>query len=609
MENKKTYLITTPIEEEYISSKYKKLYLSDWFPKNLKKKYNYDILNNRWDSIKCKNNDFKLIKKTFYIHLNFLSAYLAKYHNLDYSKSLYKHIIFVWLLHYISFQYFRWSSINEVLKKKKLFCFLDMNFKEASFDIKDTLDFVDLAFESDLFNYINFKRIIYNFKNCKNLKIVNYKNSTQLPKKKISNFQLFRSSLYKKKILITLLNFYEKIMFILTKNNKVFFVDVVSSKFFLKLNLYLNQFPNIFYNKFAWNIIKKRLYDNIRINSYDERQSFLKKKEPYKTNSKNKFDFFISKHIVSDIPYCFLGGFKTLDNETKKINLNPKIIFTSISHFYNELFKIWSFKRKLNKESLLVVLRHGGIHHKYQDLFSFYERFISSKYIGFVKKYFSKSTISLPSIKYFYLNKNCRSSKNLKELCYVSYEFRTYPVRLGVGPSSFKSHLAIEDFKSIHSNLNLDIRNNFSFLPNNTFHDIYKKQLLDFLPKKKILENSSLKKNIKRFKLIICSYPLTAFIDSMLTGPTILVYNPKWWTPMNEFKKVYYLMKKNQIIFEDPKEAAKHINLNWENLDAWWSNKETKKARENFLNKFNIGGKKSYFEYKNFFDNLLSKKV
>jgi putative transferase (TIGR04331 family) len=78
---------------------------------------------------------------------------------------------------------------------------------------------------------------------------------------------------------------------------------------------------------------------------------------------------------------------------------------------------------------------------------------------------------------------------------------------------------------------------------------------------------------------------------------------------MNEFKKVYYLMKKNQIIFEDPKEAAKHINLNWENLDAWWSNKETKKARENFLNKFNIGGKKSYFEYKNFFDNLLSKKV
>ena len=216
MKNKRTYLITTPIEEEYISNKNKKLYLSDWFPKNLKKKKNYDILNNRWDSIKCKNNDFKLIKKTFYIHLNFLSAYLAKYHNLNYSKSFYKHIIFVWLLHYISFQYFRWSSIKEVLKKKKIFFFLDMNFKEASFDIKDTLDFVDLAFESDLFNYITFKRVIYNFKNSKNLKIVNYKNSIQLPKKNISNFQLFRSSFYKKK------NTYFFVKF-LRKNNVYFY--------------------------------------------------------------------------------------------------------------------------------------------------------------------------------------------------------------------------------------------------------------------------------------------------------------------------------------------------------------------------------------------------
>jgi putative transferase (TIGR04331 family) len=167
----------------------------------------------------------------------------------------------------------------------------------------------------------------------------------------------------------------------------------------------------------------------------------------------------------------------------------------------------------------------------------------------------------------------------------------------------------IQDFKSIFLKLNFNIRNNLNFLPNNTFQDIYKKQLLEFLPEEKILENSSLNKNIKKFKLIICSYPLTAFIDSMLTGPTILVYNPKWWTPMNEFKKDYYWMKKNKIIFEDPIEATKHINLNWENLDVWWFDKETTKARVNFLNKFNISGKKSYLEYGYFFSNLLSKKV
>ena len=610
MKNKKIHLITTPIEDKYTTNKFKKLYLSDWCLKNLKKKENqYDILSNRWDSIKVKDNDFKIIKKIFDIHLDSLSSYLKRYHQVDYTKSFYKNIIYMWLLHYITFQYFRWASIKAVLKKEKEIYFLDINFKKTSFNVQDTLDFVDLAFESDLFNYITFKKIIYSFKNYKNLKIINYGKSILSPKKKI-DFQLYRGVFYKKNIFSCLVIFFEKIVDFINKNNKVIFVDGGSLRFFIKINFYLKQFPTFFYNKFSWYRIKKHLYNNIKLkNKFSNSDVLSKKEEIYKINSNNKFNNFISDNIVKDIPYCFFGGFKKLDEETKKIYIDPKIIFTSTSHFYNEFFKVWAFKRKLQKKSFLVVAAHGGNHHKYQDLFNFYEKLISSKYIVTLRKNFSKSAISLPIIKYFYFKKNFRNYKNLKEICYVSDEFRTYPTRISIGPASFKSHSAIQDFKSIFLKLNFNIRNNLNFLPNNTFQDIYKKQLLEFLPEEKILENSSLNKNIKKFKLIICSYPLTAFIDSMLTGPTILVYNPKWWAPMNEFKRDYYLMKKNKIIFEDPIEAAKHINLNWENLDVWWFDKETTKARVNFLNKFNISGKKSYLEYGYFFSNLLSKKV
>ena len=48
---------------------------------------------------------------------------------------------------------------------------------------------------------------------------------------------------------------------------------------------------------------------------------------------KNKFDFFISKHIISDIPYCFLGGFKTLDNETKKIDYKVSLFMEESDNY------------------------------------------------------------------------------------------------------------------------------------------------------------------------------------------------------------------------------------------------------------------------------------
>ena len=62
---------------------------------------------------------FKIIKKIFDTHLDSLSSYLKRYHQVDYTKSFYKNIIYVWLLHYITFQYFRWASIKAVLKKEK----------------------------------------------------------------------------------------------------------------------------------------------------------------------------------------------------------------------------------------------------------------------------------------------------------------------------------------------------------------------------------------------------------------------------------------------------------------------------------------------------------
>ena len=86
----------------------------------------------------------------------------------------------------------------------------------------------------------------------------------------------------------------------------------------------------------------------------------------------------------------------------------------------------------------------------------------------------------------------------------------------------------------------------------------------------------------------MCSYPQTAFIDSIIQKPTILVYKKTLWPYREDFKYVYDLMEENQIIFEDVKKASVHINKIWNNPLSWWFNKDVQKARKKFLKKLNI---------------------
>ena len=59
------------------------------------------------------------------------------------------------------------------------------------------------------------------------------------------------------------------------------------------------------------------------------------------------------------MPTTFLENFDMLRKQTKKINLNPKIIFTAYAHFYDDFFKIWVAEKILSK-SRYIICHHGG---------------------------------------------------------------------------------------------------------------------------------------------------------------------------------------------------------------------------------------------------------
>jgi putative transferase (TIGR04331 family) len=105
---------------------------------------------------------------------------------------------------------------------------------------------------------------------------------------------------------------------------------------------------------------------------------------------------------------------------------------------------------------------------------------------------------------------------------------------------------------------------------------------------------------MKKSKLIIVTYPKTAFYESLISGPTILLYDSNHYRENKELEEVLNNLKKVKIVFEDPIEAAKHINRYWDNLSVWWDDEETAEARKIFFTKVALVEKNPFIKWKKF---------
>ena len=116
-----------------------------------------------------------------------------------------------------------------------------------------------------------------------------------------------------------------------------------------------------------------------------------------------------------------------------------------------------------------------------------------------------------------------------------------------------------------------------------------KENIIEVLGKNKILKSGSLKINLKDAKFVVCEYPQTAYIESFLTVPTFLVCDvDKTFIPDKNLKKIYLLLKKNNLLFKNMDSFIKFINKNSSSVDKFWEQSKIKKIKKKFENKFSI---------------------
>ena len=338
----------------------------------------------------------------------------------------------------------------------------------------------------------------------------------------------------------------------------------------LKLNLRLNQI-NFFYDQPSTHDI---FSTSERINKIKILQS------------SNNFVNFITENIYKIMPRNFLENFKEIEKKINSLNWpkNPKVIMTSYSHFTDEVFCIYTAK-KIKEGAKFVILQHG--HQGHHDFCgTYYEKRVCDKYLTWGNK--SKDKKTIPLFVSTVIKKNIKK-KNPSGILLKLTEFTLIPWKANHSPREIEGVT--------------EYRNNLTNFLSNLEKKIKKKTTIksyDFTNSNYVTKE--IKKNFKEVKinkfnrligrgyveardknLIIETFNSTGFLELLtMNSPVILITTKNLFHIKKEYSRYYDSLIKNKIIFFDPKEAAKYINLIYLKIDEWWFEKKRQKAIEFF---------------------------
>lgn len=529
---------------------------------------NKKIIDSIWKNKKSFLKDSIVIKKIILKLYQKLFLSLNKTHNTKYSKKFWKILIFPWIYYYVSALYFRWQSIKKIKKKNNIFIFAKkIKYNNNNYDNYMEI-FIDNYWNQKIFQEI----ILYQKKNYiySKKKLPNYKS------KKKKNFLVFIFSLItnpaidKVNLLISFL-----------KKKEVFFIRTPYS-----FKNFIFSFLKRYNSDFLYNFFFKKINTLLvqsgspQINLKSKFVFYLKKNYRPKT----EFENFLLQRIAEDIPNSLVENFNNYLNRHIKFR-DAKTILTSYSLFEQTPCKFY-IAEQVNKGSTLYLIEHGGSLAAKEDMLNLETTVVDKKLTWF--KPLIKKHIQIPTHPYCFLNlKKKEIYKKKKNIIYIgtgSYK-HVWNCTFNLKPSL--SLEVIENLKMFYNFLNSDIKKRFFIKPHPKFNT---NECINFMKfyktifKKNIINEYQITNVLEKARIVVCSYPETTFAISMYSSiPTILIYNKNHYIFHKKNISLIKDLKKNKIIFNDPRKAANHINEIYENPEAWYDATEVKKVRNKFL--------------------------
>jgi putative transferase (TIGR04331 family) len=539
------------------------------------KKINHQTVPFHWSDRKKLQKDYKYIQSLNERILEELVIKLNKHHQINKSTNYWRIILGPWLFLFTPVLFDRWEGIRISIQNYDLdeTFILSLNEEEGIPDDYDDLNYLS---NDDVWNHSIFSHILVNYFQKKiKLTTIPFKTETDIYNRIQRNKSSFRSKI---------LFFADKLISLLYKTQKVVILDGYFNKISLfKMLINLNQIPR-FNSVFKEKIKYTRNFDGVR-------------QDKLNINAKDNFEKFIESYLFSMIPVAYLESYFFLSKKAKSINQNPKIIFTAISHYNNELFKVWASSQVENNSKLFITEHGGAIPYKF-SLMTEHEAKIADKKIVWHKK-IDINQVQLSPTKVI---RRRFDSTSRSVILLIGLESPKYSYFVQSGPVS---SLVLDDFESNISLVNLlssDALINLKVRPALDQGWNLRLRYSDELGIDKISNHGAIDEDIKNSKLVVCTYPSTTFLEAMLSNtPTVLVYSKEVWELRPEFGELLKRLKKVKIVFIDSESAANHINDISYDPRIWWDNYETLEARKYFNNQCGAVSENWLKEWSDFF--------
>ena len=530
--------------------------------------------------------------------LGYLSKYLNKEHNLDWSKRSWRILIGPWLSRFIETSYEKWRVIENLKKKCPRIKIKIHTIRNFNFSCYDHDDFSNKN-QSDEWNeqilaYMIKKNSLLKLKNVNKTKKLSLKSS----KKKKIDILIF----FKKIILLSLSKFLK--LFIKRNDGIIYssYINGVINK--LKLCFSLGQFPQIYsFTDYHHN--------------YSSLEKITEKRKlniKFQNRKKDKFFIIIEDLMNKMFPVIYLERFKYLKSlsNNRTFPINPKFILTSCPPITkDETFKFW-VSSQVHDNKKLFMMQHGGAPYGtayFQPTVPKHEIKISDKFLswgwGEGKKILK---VPAPTI----LNQSAKYLRSGKILL-LFHEPRKYITTFQVdslwGERSSMYYKQQSDFL-LSLPKNLMNKFFFKFFPGQDSFNQIKNQISEFnkystkslrkIILKKLEPNPNFNLIQKNYELLIFNYNSTGFYESIGMGrPCILFLDKKIMPFSNKEEKIFGKLKKAGILHYDKKVLIHHLNSINNNINKWWNSKEVTLARKIFCSRF-VSSNDDYLKiYKN----------
>ena len=289
------------------------------------------------------------------------------------------------------------------------------------------------------------------------------------------------------------------------------------------------------------------------------------------------------------LPTSFLEGFSALRMSIRQMGFpnNPKTIFTSNRHIYDDVFNAWVADATVNG-SRLVLGQHGG-HYGISKFPSFAERHELSVSDTYLTWGWRPSTSTLGGIILTTVGSRRKQKKNPSRVLLVTDELWSQPRAVYTDiseTSNYLDHLGLL-VQSLPPTIQQSLELRLHLGQSVVGHPV-ESWWLNQLPTIDMGDSSiPFSKIAKNAKIVIIAHNGTTLPENFSQAiPTLITWTPNWVEIRDVAKPVFAKLAEVGIFHEDPVSLAKHVSEIWDNVDAWWESKEVVEARELFCSQY-----------------------